>query len=271
MSLRYWPPGYWGRADDVTAHSGLTGLAADDHPQYALLAGRAGGQTLIGGTAASNTLTLRSTSHATKGKIVFGTLGTSVYDEVNNRWGFGKASPAYNFDFYGDGGDAVLSLSSGASGANAYVLLGRTSTDFLFGVAVSGGSHFSNAAAGDSVIKQINTGSKLLFGVGASTASIACINGGNVGIGTVSPTAVLHLKAGTATANTAPLKFTTGTLLTTPEVGAMEYNNTPWFTNSDAVRRSIVLSSGTFTGGAVAVGGTVQVNINGTNYNMLVQ
>ena len=46
---------------------------------------------------------------------------------------------------------------------------------------------------------------------------------GSVGIGTATPTAVLHLKAGTATANTAPLKFTSGTLLTTPEAGAMEF------------------------------------------------
>jgi len=46
---------------------------------------------------------------------------------------------------------------------------------------------------------------------------------GNVGIGTDSPTAVLHLKAGTATAGTAPLKFTAGTLLTTKELGAVEF------------------------------------------------
>lgn len=45
---------------------------------------------------------------------------------------------------------------------------------------------------------------------------------GSVGIG-LTPTAVLHLKAGTATLNTAPLKFTSGTLLTTPEAGAVEF------------------------------------------------
>jgi len=48
---------------------------------------------------------------------------------------------------------------------------------------------------------------------------------GKIGIGQT-PTAVLHLKAGTATANTAPLKLTTGTLLTTPEAGAIEFNGT---------------------------------------------
>lgn len=54
----------------VSAHHQLTGLTAyDDHTQYALLAGRAGGQTLQGGTAASEALTLISTSNATLGKV----------------------------------------------------------------------------------------------------------------------------------------------------------------------------------------------------------
>ena len=43
-----------------------------------------------GNTIASGTLTLSSTSNATKGKILF---GTSVYDEVNNRLGVGTIVP----------------------------------------------------------------------------------------------------------------------------------------------------------------------------------
>jgi hypothetical protein len=47
--------------------------------------------------------------------------------------------------------------------------------------------------------------------------------GSRLGIGTTSPTAVLHLKAGTTAASTAPLKFTTqAAALTTPEQGTME-------------------------------------------------
>lgn len=46
----------------VTDHGALTGFADDDHPQYALLAGRSGGQTITGGTAASNKLVLRPNS-----------------------------------------------------------------------------------------------------------------------------------------------------------------------------------------------------------------
>lgn len=95
---------------------------------------------------------------------------------------------------------------------------------------------------------------------------------GKTGFGGVtSPTAWVHLPAGSATANTAPLKFTTGTVNTTAEAGAMEYNNTPHFTNSDAVRRNIVLSDGTYTAGLVVVGGKVKMRIGGTDYNVLVE
>ena len=46
---------------------------------------------------------------------------------------------------------------------------------------------------------------------------------GNVGIGTTNPTAVLHLKEGTAVSSSAPIKLTSGTLMTAPEVGAIEF------------------------------------------------
>jgi hypothetical protein len=63
---------------------------------------------------------------------------------------------------------------------------------------------------------------------------------GNVGIGTTSPTARLNLGAGTATANTSPLKFTAGTNLTTAEAGALEWDGTNLFlTTSGAVRQTI--------------------------------
>jgi hypothetical protein len=45
---------------------------------------------VYGGTGSGGTLTLQSTTNATKGKILFGTSG---YDEVNNRLGIGTQSP----------------------------------------------------------------------------------------------------------------------------------------------------------------------------------
>lgn len=52
------------------AHSALSGLTSGDpHTQYALLAGRSGGQSLIGGTGASEGLNLQSTSNGTRGLV----------------------------------------------------------------------------------------------------------------------------------------------------------------------------------------------------------
>ena len=64
-------------ADASAARStlGLGTMAAQAEANYALLAGRAGGQTLSGGNAASESLTLQSTNHATKGYILLGTGG----------------------------------------------------------------------------------------------------------------------------------------------------------------------------------------------------
>lgn len=56
-------------AGGVADHGLLAGLLDDDHSQYALLAGRAGGQTLIGALNASEHLTLQSTAHATRGYV----------------------------------------------------------------------------------------------------------------------------------------------------------------------------------------------------------
>jgi hypothetical protein len=47
--------------------------------------------------------------------------------------------------------------------------------------------------------------------------------------GTTSPTAVLHLAAGSATAGSAPLKLTGGSLLTSAEDGAIEYDGTDYY------------------------------------------
>lgn len=56
-----------------------------------------------------------------------------------------------------------------------------------------------------------------------------------------SPSAYIHLGAGTATASTSPLKFTSGTNLTTAETGAVEYNGTNlFFTRTGTTRETVV-------------------------------
>lgn len=120
-----------GVSSGVTAHNQLTGLSADDHTQYALLAGRSGGQSLTGGTGSGDDLTLLSTSHGTKGTIFLGTA--SAYDQVNDRLGLGITAPTVKF--HQDGGNATATYHKFTAGSTT----GTTSTDgFDVGIDSSG-------------------------------------------------------------------------------------------------------------------------------------
>jgi hypothetical protein len=83
------------------------------------------------------------------------------------------------------------------------------------------------------------------------------------------PTAYLHLGAGTATASTSPLKFTSGTNNTTAEAGAMEYNGTNLFFTRTGTTRQTVLTANVVTTEVVVSDTTVTVNIAGTDYKLL--
>lgn len=95
----------------------------------------------------------------------------------------------------------AINLTAGA-GAN---LSKGGNTNILSGAGFTGGDIKLDPGTG-------LAGAKILFG---------SVRYAPVGIGQATPTARLHLGAGTTT--TAPLKFTTGTNLTTPEVGSLEF------------------------------------------------
>ena len=137
-----------------------------------------------------------------------------------------------------------------------------TALTFQSSGAVSGGT---DLAGGDLTLKSgISTGtgtSSLHFftaTAGSSgstdntpTEKMTILGNGNVGIGTTSPTAYLNIKAGTASAGTAPLKLTSGTLNTTAEAGAVEFLTDAYYgtTTTNAVRRMFVMGT---TGRATA-------------------
>lgn len=109
-----------------------------------------------------------------------------------------------------------------------------------FGVAGGTNSIINNSVVGDTVLR--NQGNNIVFSTDSgTTANVYIKNGGNVGIGTVSPTAKLHLPASTASAGTAPLKINSGTLMTTPESGAIEYDGTNLYITLGGVRKTIVV------------------------------
>lgn len=79
----------------------------------------------------------------------------------------------------------------------------------------------------------------------------------------------ITLAAGTATAGTAPLKFTSGTNLGTAEAGAMEYNGTNLFFTRSGTTRQTVLTANVVAAEVVVSDTTVTVNIAGTDYKLL--
>jgi hypothetical protein len=81
----------WQTVSAGTTYTFSTGLAESAGTVTVNLStGKASGQSVIGGVNASEMLTLSSTSHSTKGKIV---IGTSAYDEVNNFQGTNIVTP----------------------------------------------------------------------------------------------------------------------------------------------------------------------------------
>jgi hypothetical protein len=101
------------KMDTVNFTTGLT-LSAFDVTAN-LSTGIAGGQSVIGGTASGNNLTLSSTVHGTKGKVLF---GTSAYDELNNRLGIGTSSPSSGIDITTNALGVTQTLTSGLALVN---------------------------------------------------------------------------------------------------------------------------------------------------------
>lgn len=149
--------------------------STDIYADYAYLPGRSGGQTLNGGTAAGDDLTLRSTSNATKGNIFF---GNSTYDEVNNRLGVGttaptapthvKSAPINDATYYGQ-----VIIEPATDDTDAFICLRTTrGADRSWLVGCGSGAPNNNFR---------------IYDWTASAERLSIDSSGNLGIGTTSP------------------------------------------------------------------------------------
>lgn len=93
----------------------------------------------------------------------------------------------------------------------------------------------------------------------SNTEQMRLDTSGRLGVGVTSPTARIHVKAGTATANTAPFKFNSGTVLTTAEAGALEFTTDDFFATitTGAARKAFILDDGArLTSGKIPIAST---------------
>lgn len=107
--------------DSEVTHSALTGLTVGDsgHTQFAMLAGRTGGQIIQGGTDSGNNLTLESTAHATKGSIFLrDKLSPETNASFSTFWsGIDLGDPTHNYnDVYTKGEFKGFRLENFTSG-----------------------------------------------------------------------------------------------------------------------------------------------------------
>lgn len=124
-------------------HNALANLATGDpHTQYALLAGRAGGQTLIGGTGSGDDLTLTSTSHGTKGNVFVSDAEFMVRDDVD---------PTKAFQFQVSGVSAGQTRIYTVPNADT-TLVGTDVSQTLTNKAISGASNTLTNIAAASIV-----------------------------------------------------------------------------------------------------------------------
>lgn len=81
---------------------------------------------------------------------------------------------------------------------------------------------------------------------------------GSIRIGAATPTARLHLPAGTTSASSAPLKLTSGSLMTTAEAGAVEFLTDKGYLTitTGAARKELTLNDAALTSGTFPVATT---------------
>lgn len=156
-------------------------------------------------------------------------------------------------------------LSSLSSGANNIVIGDGTGGA---GVITTGDRNLSIGYGSDvpsgTADNQMSIGNAI-YGLGISSSTGTTVSDAYLGVGVKAPTARLHLRAGAATASQGPLKFTSGTNLTTAENGTMEYNGTNlFFTRTGAVRESVLIGNSGATAPGTSVGAAI-VNYYGSS------
>lgn len=228
-----------GSDNHTVGHSGMTGLttgAGNCGFGYGVMAGITTGSyntatghdamIFCGGSGVYNT-----TNGAYAG---FGVSGTSLYSYVTINGAYaGYSLTTGNYNTF-NGYQAGYGTTTGERGIHIGSFAGKYET----------AGYKLIVDTFDRVTETTQRTSALLYGIFSATNTSQVLSlggGGRVGINNINPTAYFHLPAGTATANTAPLKFTSGTLNTTPEEGAVEFDGSDFYiTNSS---RAKIISS----------------------------
>jgi hypothetical protein len=177
-------------------------------------------------------------------------------------------------------GNSTIRIITGSSTTTGVGLLSFVSNAGASTTQNLGGFNWANYAIGaaekrvasiSASLDGANNSGMILFGTwsaGSAAERWRISSSGNLSNTAANGTAYLHLKAGTATANTAPIKLTSGTNLTTAEAGAFEYNGADLFFTKSGTTRGTVLVATAVTTEAIVPDTSITITVNGASYKL---
>jgi hypothetical protein len=171
----------------------------------------------------------------TAGKsLVFMTGGGTQADNERMRIngtgnvGIGTTTPTQKLDVTGTVNATTGFLTNGSLRVDANETnVGTGAPGLLFG----------NSSTGESISSNRQGALPFKWGIDFWTnylQRMTIANSGNIGVGVSTPSSLLHLGSGTN--NNPPLKLTSGTNLTTPQAGSVEFDGTNYFATTGTTR-----------------------------------
>jgi hypothetical protein len=258
-------------------HSTLVGLDLDDHVQYSLLGGRAGGQVFSGGIASGENLVLRSTSNQTKGGVVIdettastsATTGALVVAGGVGIAGQMSVDGPIRIGYQGDGVGAIVMSRSNGSFIPVINFKGLAISSVLN---ITNGSNDSGRIDFDAGLNGIyfsfgysGSSTSRIFSVGSTVSSSSTTSGAFTVSGGVGIAGAAYIGGLTRVTNaTASTSASTGALVVSGGVGisgAAYIGGLARVTNATASTSAstgaLVVSGGVGISGDLNVGGNI--------------
>jgi len=163
-----WNGSAWVQITGAAQHHTLPDLDVyDDHAQYARLRGRSGGQALYGGTGSGESITIRTTQHASKGYYYLPDLAAGVVKVLSSPQGQLASGP---LNLAGSDVTGLLPASAGGTGQNSYAWTGYARVDSGVWSVVSACTPTSHTHAGTDIVSTVPVG---VLPVGTAPGTVA--------------------------------------------------------------------------------------------------